>query len=447
MKQQNDQQINQDLSESEQPELVEVADKTDETDFTKIASKKKKKLDILFKVSGKFVLIDKFGIEIESEQAKFILDEEKISILAESGKATPIFLRDIIDFWDQDYQINLLFFGGKLIISDFGYQYDDFIRVFTKIRHEIIQKDLLMKEGVRKTGFRGKYDYQELNKKCSGDTEVEIYDTGIIIKPERGDLIRIPYSEINEFSGEDYKISIITDNASIILSSFGEKFDSLNKIINQVLAELSLKTQELLREFLPDLDILTIKKVSELLKDGRAVDKNKLDEISAQIWLGLEEKLSKIGILESYQYLKSLSTIDHIFVGVKRDLMGEMTGEYLWLLLPIVSKSGDKFLVMEAGSTMEDSGKATYLFKILKDENIEELIKKFNRCMLAINFRREPIYIKDEELEKPEYLKYKIAMVKIPELKELRQLFVGRVSHTSLESWKENLDNLINNNI
>ena len=66
--------------------------------------------------------------------------------------------------------------------------------------------------------------------------------------------------------------------------------------------------------------------------------------------------------------------------------------------------------------------------------------------MLAINFRREPIYIKDEELEKPEYLKYKIAITKIPELKLLRQLFIGRVFHTSLEDWKEDFNSLINGN-
>jgi len=439
MKQKNNQQINQESSN-------EVVNKASNIDFKKDVNKKKKKPDIIFKTNGKFVLIDKHEIEIESNQARFILDEEKLSVLAESGKATLIFLRDIIDFWDQDYKINLLFSEGKLIISELGYEYDDFIKAFTKIRHEVIQQDLLMKEKVIKTGFKGSYDYQELNKKCSGELMVEICDTGIVLKPERGDLIRIPYSEINQFSEEDYKISIITDNASLLLFSFGEKFNSLNKIIKDTLAKLSLKTQELLKEFLPNFDLLTIKKISELLKDGRAVSKNKLDEISSQIWLNLEQKLNKVGILESYQYLKTLSTIDNFFIGIKRDLMGDMTGEYLWLLIPISSKSGHKFLVMETGSTIEGGGKATYLLKMMKNENIDDLIKKFNHCMLAINFRREPIYIKDEELEKPEYLKYKIAITKIPELKLLRQLFIGRVFHTSLEDWKEDFNSLINGN-
>ncbi|MDD3085311.1 MAG: hypothetical protein PHU32_05495, partial [Candidatus ainarchaeum sp.] len=99
MKQKNNQQINQD----------EVVEKVNNIDFKKDVNKKKKKPDVIFKTSGKFILIDKHEIEVESNQAKFVLDEEKLSVLAESGKATLIFLRDIIDFWDQDYKINLLF--------------------------------------------------------------------------------------------------------------------------------------------------------------------------------------------------------------------------------------------------------------------------------------------------------------------------------------------------
>jgi hypothetical protein len=63
--------------------------------------------------------------------------------------------------------------------------------------------------------------------------------------------------------------------------------------------------------------------------------------------------------------------------------------------------------------------------------------------MMAINFRREPIYLKDEDLEKPEYLKYKTAVGRIPELKLIRQLFAGRVVHSSPEEWKNNVDELV----
>lgn len=436
MAEEDNQQLNKEASAPAQSEASE-----------EIVRKEKKEPAVVLQTSGSFILFDETGKEVESGQAKFILDEEKISVFSESGKAISLLLRDISDFFVQDFKINLsLFGGGKIIISELGYQYEDFVRIFTKLRHEIIQKELLMKEGVKKTGFRGEYNYQKEGEKRFGKTEVEIYDTGLVIKPEQGDLIRIPYSEITEFSEKDYQISIITEFATLFLSHFGEKFESLSKALKEALAELSLKTQTILKEFLPELDPITIKKASELLKDGLAVSKDGIDKISPQIWQNLEKKLTAINIKESYDFLKSLSKTEQVFIGIKRDLMGDLTGEYIWFLMPVFSEKGGDFLAMEAGSTIEGGGKATYFFKIPEDENLDNLVKKINRCMLAINFRREPIYLKDEDLEKPDYSKYKIAISRIPELKLLRQLFVGRVIHTSPENWKENVNNLINQN-
>ncbi len=423
--------VNDNPSEPEQSEPAKTSGKTESV--------------VVLQVSGNFVLIDEAGKEIESGQAKFILDEEKISILSESGKAMPLLLRDISDFFAEDYKINLSFSGGaKLIISELGYQYDDFSKALTKLRHEIIQKELLMEEGGRKTGFRGNYDYQKDGEKRSGEAEIEIYDTGLVIKPKQGDLIRIPFAEITEFSDKDYKISIISDLAVLFLSHFGEKFDLFSRTLKEALNKLSLKTQSILKELLPELDPLTIRKAGELLKDGRAVSKDGIDKISPKIWQNLEKKLTAINIKESYDFLRSLSKTEQVFIGIKRDLMGELTGEYIWFLVPVFSKKGGNFLAMEAASTIEGGGKATYFFKIPKGENLDDLIKKINRCMLAINFRREPIYLSDEDLEKPDYSKYKIAISRIPELKLLRQLFVGRAIHTSPENWKENVNNLIN---
>ena len=428
---------------NQQPEQVEEENKA--TQFTKTAAGEgEKEPSVMLEVKGDFILIDETGKEVESGPAKLVLDEEKLSIFSESGKATSLPLRDVSDFFVEDYQIYLLLpSGGKAIITQLGYQYEDFVRIFTNLRHEIIQKELLLNEGVRRSGFEGEYDYQSEGQRRHGKTKVEICDTGLVLKPEQGDLIRIPYSEIREISEKDYKIFITTQAASLELSLFGEKFNSLSSELKQALAELSLRTQELLKEFLPELDPLTIKKAAELLKDGKAVNKTELDKVSPKIWSELEKELNKIGILESYNYLKSLSKTGEVFVGIKRDLMGDLTGEYIWFLMPISSEKGGNFFVMEAGSTIESGGKATYLFKMPTGEDIESLVSKFNRCMLAINFRREPIYLKDEDLEKPDYSKYKIAISKIPELKLLRQLFAGRVIHTSPENWKENINQLI----
>lgn len=399
-----------------------------------------KKLEVLFETKGNFDLIDEKGKKITSGEAKIILDEEKMVIFPKDGQTISISLREVSNFLAKDFNLCLLLPNGeKIFIEGLGYEYDDFLRTFIHLRQKIIQKDLLMNEGIKKTGFKGYYDYEERDEKQSGKAEVEIYETALVLKPQQSDLIRISFSEIIELSFKDYQILIKTETINLSLSHFGEKFDSLSKNLTEALGELSLKTQTILKEFLPDLDPITIKKAADLLKDGQAVEKRKLDEISPEIWKALEKGLEKIGIKEFYNYLKTLVSEEQIFMGIKRDLMGDLTGEYIWFLAPIISKELKRFIVMEAGSTIEEGAKATYIFRIPEGEEISDFVKKINRCMIAINFRREPIYLKDEDLEKPDYLKYKTAIAKIPELKLLRQVFVKRIIHSSLENWTTQL--------
>jgi len=434
----NNQQMGEQYAKLMQSALKQVGDKKEEKKI-----KKKKEPDIVLEAEGKFVLTDGAGNEIESGQAKIVLDEEKISILSESGKATPLLLRDIGELAAEDFKIDLSFSGGgKAIISELGYEYDDWARELTKLRHEIMQKELLMKEGGGKGSFKGKYVCKKDGKESSGEAEIEVSDTGLTIKPEKGDLVRISFAEINDFSEKDYAISIIVESTEIVLSHFGERFDSLSKAIGESLNELSLKTQSILKGILPEADPLTIKKASEILKDGQAASKEAIDKVSPLIWSALEKKLKDLEIKESFDYLMSLSKTKQVFAGIKRDLMGDLTGEYIWFLVPVSSKKGE-FIAMEAASTIEGGGKASYFFKVPENEKTEDLVKKINRCMIAINFRREPIYLKDEDLEKPEYLKYKTAVNKIPELKLIRWLFAGRIIHTSPEEWKKNVDELV----
>jgi hypothetical protein len=152
-------------------------------------------------------------------------------------------------------------------------------------------------------------------------------------------------------------------------------------------------------------------------------------------------------------------------IGFKRGLMGDLTGEYVWFLVPIyggMEKGYGNALVMEAAEPKSEAsgGKATYFLKIVSrqdylafrtvealDAETDMLLKKINRCMLDINFRREPIYLSDERLEEADYVKYKIALQRIPSLQLLRRLYIGRVIHSPPEQWKSDTMELLRFNL
>jgi len=75
------------------------------------------------------------------------------------------------------------------------------------------------------------------------------------------------------------------------------------------------------------------------------------------------------------------------------------------------------------------------------------LLETINRCMLEINFRREPIYLPDESLKEPRYARYRHAVNRMPSLRTLRRLFIGRVSHRTPEQWREDVTDLLRFNV
>jgi len=147
---------------------------------------------------------------------------------------------------------------------------------------------------------------------------------------------------------------------------------------------------------------------------------------------------------------------------MKRGLMGDLTAEYIWFLVPIYNLDGTQpgnAIAMEA-TAMEGNGKATYCFKItdpkiyrnFKSEEelqvaVDKSLKQLNRDLIIVNFRREPIYLTDAQLKSTTYVAYRRAVSKVPALQELRRLFIGRVIHNSPEQWKEAITQLLKSNV
>jgi len=334
------------------------------------------------------------------------------------------------------------------------------------------------------------------------------------------------------------------EGRKIELSKMGYEYDPFKKALSDTINTLDTFAQNLVMELDPSIDTLTVRSVARLLRDGRAAMKKDIEKYSSQVWKSLEKKIEKAGAISEYNYLKSLSGENQIAIGLKQGLMGDLTSDYIWFLMPIYSNDPKKpgnAIAMEAipieqkkkeedsetssaaagsmlkmakdmqknmaasleatkemlkgigksgeavelesvgkksgqnisenenrepandeksGPEEESAGKATYFFKILNrtdysnpqnfknlESEIDSLIKKINKAMISINFRREPIYIEDDDLYDPKNAKYKFAIAKIPELRELRTRFIGRVMHINPKSWKDNIEELLKYNI
>jgi len=409
-----------------------------------------------------FSLKDESGQERASGEAKGLLEEESISILPKSGETLYLSYRDILEISEGDYKIHLtLTSKEELTLFDLGYRYEDFLRNLYRLRNEVLLKDMLMHEAIRKSGVEAEFTHLDENGKEleKGTSEVRLYETALVIIPQKGEFIRIPYSGLVEMHAQDYTFSITRESGEkFIFSQMGRQFDPFKKMLSDAVNEMALKAQLFLKELLPEANPSILRQIARFMRDGRAAQRRDIESVSKELWGKLEKRLEVLEIKEEYDFLKPMALEDQISIGFKRGLLGDLTGEYIWFLIPICGQKLEEAgnaIAMEAGSD-EGGGRATYFFRIMSrkdykarknvddlNKEIERFVKRINRCMIDINFRREPIYLPDERLEEPENQKYKFAIQKVPSLRMLRQLFIGRVIHSSPEQWQKDVMDLL----
>ncbi|MBE3090460.1 MAG: hypothetical protein IMZ45_05440 [Actinobacteria bacterium] len=430
---------------------------------------------------------------IESGEGKIRLQEESLTISGKKLEPLLVTYRNIAGIDAQNYRIDLILYTNeKISLYDLGYNYENSFRDLSRLRNETVIKDLLMKENLLKSGVEAEFVYTDKNSinVANGACELRIYETALVIIPIMGEIKRISFGEILSVEDADYRLSIGTDyDEKFTFSMLGKQFDPFKRDLSNALDKLLIQTQSFLKELIPDESPIVLRQAAQLFKDGRAVKKSSIDAISKNIWEKLEQKLEKAGAIESYNFLKSLSGKDKICIGLKRGLMGDLTGQYFWFLIPIYSTNSSEpgnAVAMEAftisetaikdeivssiGNADDDSedkdsiegsaGKATYIFRFIDraayknfknmnglDSEYDTFIKKINRCMISVNFRREPIYLSEIKLRDEKYISYRYAIKKIPDLKELRKLFIGRIIHSSKDTWEKDLKNLLSFNV
>lgn len=421
---------------------------------------------VVLEVPSSYVLADATGHQLAAGQAQARLEKENLSILPQFGEPLLITYREIIQFSPADYRVALdLTSKEKVTLSDLGLKYEDFIRELSRLRNEMLIKDMLMNESLKDADAGAEFVYSDESgaQASPAQCKLRLYETALVIMPEKGEVTRIPYSDFAGLREEDHKLVLKTDfGEEYIFSQMGRDFDRFKKTLSDLMNELSLKVQANLKELFPLADSSVIRQLARLMREGRAAKKSDIESISLELWQELEKRILSSSINEEYQFLRSMAQPEKISIGIKRGLMGDLTGEYTWFLMPIYSADPAKpgnAVAMEAVSD-EGGGRATYFFRLV-DKNdyssfkdLEELhreadtfIKTINHCLLAVNFRREPIYLSDDKLREPQYVKYLIAMQKLPALQTLRRLYIGRVIHSSPEQWKKDVAELLKVNI
>jgi hypothetical protein len=342
----------------------------------------KKEIKVIMTCKLDYVLYDEGSSEAAGEEANIELYEENILILPDLGEAMQIPYRDISHVDICDYRIHLsLISNEKVVLSGAGYYFEDIARNLTNLRNEILIQDMLMQETLIKPGIEAQYTLYGGNETVlgKGDCEVRLYETAVIIIPKGQDPVRIPYCLISSVQTGDYELALILESGEgYSLCAMGREYDPFKKCLSEAINKLAQKTQSMLKQLLPMSDPLVIRKASRFMLEGKAAKRSDIESISKALWAEMEKKLSISGIKEEYDFLNTIAQKDKICIGIKQGLMGDLTKEYLWFLVPVYSTDPQKpgnAVIMEASSG-EGGGKATYVFRMMSREKYKQFSNK-----------------------------------------------------------------------
>lgn len=390
------------------------------------------------------------------QEAEAVLTDSALTLQPRHGIAKTYSYRDITEIQPADFRLCIHVGDEKLELLHLGNKYQDFVRTLIGQRNETIIYDLLMQERVRRGGIaatcsakRGLGESVDL-----GNCELRLCDTALLIIPDYHEPIRLPYSFVTSVHAEGYSLHIATGDTTYSLSKLGREFTPFSQDFDQARQELLAKAQGILRNLAPTAPPAAIHQAAGLMGEGRAARRRDIEQIAPAMWASLEKQLDLADIGQEYDFLNSLADTDQQCIGFKQDL-AQADSQYLWFLIPIL---GSNAIAMEATSSAQ-AGRATYFFWVVPKgqfpklshqelhNRAEKLLMEINRCMLAINFRREPIFLAEEKLTEPRYQKYRYAILKIPELQELRSRFIGRVFHREQAQWEQDVRDLLAFNV
>jgi hypothetical protein len=411
----------------------------------------------------RFSLADLLGKVVSMGDATATLGADSLILTPVSGGPLNLSLRDFSSIEEGEYRISIqLRPSGSLLLFNAGFKYEDLVRSLFRAVNELELKDLLMDERLLKQGVAADGTYVTSTRRSLGRCEVRLYETAIVVMPERIGLLRLKFRDVLGTDVEDLRLHVKLESGETLeLEKLGRELDPLRKMLSDSVSDLSAKAQAMVKDAHPSADLASVLRASHLLKDGKTAKRQDLEQACTGLWTALEKKLSGYGIGEEYAFLKGISNPDLVRIGIKRPLHAEEAQDYVFFLAPIFStddKKGGNALAFEASSG-EDEGRATYFFRIwsrrdypLSDAKVMELqadhfTQELAEGLNAINFRREPIYLTEEALNAPERSRYRYAIMRLPQLRLLRERFIGKVMHSSPEQWREDVASLLTFNV
>jgi len=387
---------------------------------------------------------------VESGPCSVALSEEALTLLPSGAQPLIIPWEEITIFSLADFKAELALRQTSLTISSLGYKFEDFARHAARLRNERLLKLSLAEEPLKTSMIEADLTYKSPAMEFSCRCELRIYETSLVALPETADFLRLPFRCITEFKEGDFSGELTAESGEHwFLSGLGRNYDHFRDSLRAQMTYLDLFAQKALGAALPGVSPLDLRALSAFTREGRLVPLTELDKIRPGARAAIEKRIcSNKDDAAEYNFLKNISETEKTAFGVKKGIMGKLSGDHYIFLFCAKNPSPvvivESFL-LEPKSEEATDKTATYVYRLPHGEKDPwaDFLSFFNLAMTAVNFRRMPVLLSDDRLADPKNAIYAGALARVPELKTLRQLYVGRAIHTETGQWETAVSDLL----
>ncbi len=422
-------------------------------------------------------LLDAGGKEIASGNGEPALSDDGFTLLPEGDAALRWPLTAVVGVSAADFRLSLaLEDGGTLTIERLGPVLGDLLGALVEKRNEVWERGLLY----RGVGLVDAFPCEWQRSDGPVRAELRVYQDRVSLLPSTGDPTGLPLALVSAIDFDEATWQIAVRPASgppLVLGKLRQRATEARDLLQRQLADLRARTAEQLGQLLAGVDGLRLQALARLMPDGVAARRADVEAAAPGAWARIEAAVAGQGDrAAAYRWLAERSPADEVRAGVRlqRPAEDEESGDgpdeapavqaatagdgaagdeepateeaqqgaspwLTWFLCPLRPELCGGATVLASEVTSE-GGHATYLFRLHPDDGTPaQVAARVNLAMLALGFRRQPIYQTSGD---PAADRWAFALRHRPELRWLRERFIGRAIHRDPESWQRRVEAL-----
>jgi len=390
---------------------------------------------------GKFQYLDEGGAELSQGLCQLRFDAETLILTPASGPPLAFDLGDLERLAARDWELDLTLWTGRRIgLRQFG-------AVFSTMREELLEAwrnrtvRCLLLEDLEEIA---RYDGTAALGGPAAPAQIRLYGSNLAVLPLDGPARQWRLAELDAVSFDAYALTLESSGERLAIARLGKKTEEFRGNLEGALEALKVRQAETLHAVFPFLSPGQFERLARAMPEGRSVSLAALGAIHAKLPDALIARVVDEPLRPYFEALRARAAGDSLMTGFKfvrpdeeepdpdpetpeTEGKEEKQPVIFWFFFPL---PGGR----TAWEATTGSGRATYFFDA--PAPVDQAIARLTHGLALINFRREPIYLPDESLEREQrYRRYAIGCRKLPDLRFLRSAFRGRAIHTTVEAW------------